>query len=142
MKPRILFFTAVLTSIAFVAPQGVKAKDKKASSPIPSASVLPQASPAGKTRAYPYHGKVASVDSAAQTFVIGKRTFTITGDTKITKDGATARVSDIASGELVGGSYWKQDNGTLAARTVKIGASAQTKIAPKTSQQTKAEIEN
>ncbi len=82
-----------------------------------------------KARALPYHGKVVAVDASARTFVVGKRTFTVTNNTQITKDNAPAALSDIMSGEMVGGSYWKKDDGTMEARTVKIGTKSSTTAA-------------
>jgi hypothetical protein len=123
MKPKTLLITTVLTGIAIIAPTTLSAKEKQSTSPNLNATASAEASPAlNKTRAFPYHGKVASIDASARTFTIGKRTFGITNDTKITKDGATATISDITSGQMVGGSYWKKDDGTLEARTVKIGS--------------------
>jgi Domain of unknown function (DUF5666) len=122
MKSKILILSAVLTGIAIFAPTSVSAKEKQAPSPSPSAASSPQAGvTTKKTRALPYHGKVAAVDTSARTFVVGKRTFTITNNTQITKDNAPATLSDLMSGEMVGGSYWKKDDGTMEARTVKIG---------------------
>ena len=70
-----------------------------------------------------YHGKVASVDAAAKTFTVGKRTFKVTDQTKITKEGAAATMDDVVVGEKVSGSYWKKEDG-LEAKSVKIGAKA------------------
>ncbi|HEY2713318.1 MAG TPA: DUF5666 domain-containing protein [Chthoniobacterales bacterium] len=126
MKSKILILSAVLTGIAVFA-TGISAKDKKAQSPSPSPASSPQASAMmKKTRALPYHGKVVSVDASARSFVVGKRTFAITNDTQITKDNAPAALSDIMSGEMVGGSYWKKDDGTMEARTVRIGTKSTT----------------
>jgi hypothetical protein len=72
-------------------------------------------------RAIPYRGKVASVDLSAKTFMVGKRTFKVTDQTQITKEGAAAMMSDVVTGEKVSGSYWKKEDGTLEAKTVKVG---------------------
>jgi hypothetical protein len=130
MKSKILILSAVLTSIALFAPTSTSAKDKKAPSPSPSPASSPQPSATmKKARALPYHGKVVAVDTSARTFVVGKRTFTVTNNTQITKDNAPAALSDIMSGEMVGGSYWKKDDGTMEARTVKIGTKSSTTAA-------------
>ncbi len=39
----------------------------------------------------------------------------------ITKAGAAAAMTDIAANDAVRGSYWKQADGTLEAKRVKIG---------------------
>jgi len=83
-----------------------------------------------KPRAVPYHGKVASVDVSAKTFMVGKRTFRVTDATTITKDGAAATMSDITAGQMAGGSYWKKDDGSLEAKTVKLKTAASTTPSP------------
>ncbi len=70
-------------------------------------------------------GSVSSVDAAAGTFtIVGKkktRVFKVTDKTTVTKDGAAATIADITADERVTGSFWKQEDGTLEAKTVKIG---------------------
>ena len=82
------------------------------------------ASPA-QQRAIPYRGKIASVDSSAKTFTIaGKdksRTFKITDKTTMTKAGQPATMKDVVADEEVRGSYWKMADGTLEAKTVRLG---------------------
>jgi hypothetical protein len=126
MKPKVPTTIALLIAVlAVVAPFAASAKEKKSSSPEPSATAATAESPAmKKARAIPYHGKVASVDASAKTFAIGKRTFKVTNTTAITKDGAPATMSDIAAGEMVGGSYWKKEDGSLETKTVKIKGAA------------------
>jgi hypothetical protein len=139
MKPRILFITTVLTFTAIVAPT-MSAKEKKSTSSSPSAATsLEAGNPTKKTRALPYHGKVASVDASSRTFTIGKRTFAVTNDTKITRDGATAASNDIVSGEMVGGSYWRKDDGTLELKTVKISTKSTAASEPATDSPKQAE---
>ena len=53
--------------------------------------------------------------------MIGKRTFKVTDQTQIHKEGAAATISDVAPGEKVSGSCWKKDNGTLEAKSVNSG---------------------
>ena len=69
---------------------------------------------------------ISSVDQSAKTFTIaGKETsrvFKITDKTTVTKDGNPATMSDIAEKEEVRGSYWKGEDGSLEAKTVKLGA--------------------
>ena len=72
-------------------------------------------------RPIPYHGKVASVDATAKTFTVGTRTIKVTDQTKITKQGAAATMADIVVDEEVRGSYWKKEDGSLEAKTVKLG---------------------
>ena len=80
---------------------------------------------ASKARAIPFHGMISAVDSRARTFTIaGKehsRTFRITDKTMMTKAGAPATMKDVVANEEVRGSYWKVMDGTLEAKTVKLG---------------------
>jgi hypothetical protein len=73
----------------------------------------------------PYHGIISGVDKNASTFTIegrGKsRVLRIIDGTPITKNGETATINDIAKDDEVSGSYLKDSDGTLLARTVKIG---------------------
>ena len=73
----------------------------------------------------PYHGIISAVDKDAKTFTIeGRRphVLKIIDGTPITKDGETATIDDINKDDEVSGSYLKDSDGTLLARTVKIGA--------------------
>jgi hypothetical protein len=47
--------------------------------------------------------------------------FKVTGKTIIAKDGYAASMGDITENEEASGSYWKNDDGTLEAKTVKLG---------------------
>ena len=68
---------------------------------------------------------ISAVDARAKTFTIaGKehsRVFKITDKTVITKAGAPATMKDVVANEEVRGSYWKVMDGTLEAKTVKVG---------------------
>ena len=69
---------------------------------------------------------ISAVDQSAKTFTIaGKETsrvFKVTDKTTVTKDGNPATMTDIAEKEEVRGSYWKGEDGSLEAKTVKLGA--------------------
>jgi len=73
----------------------------------------------------PYHGIISAVDKNAKTFTIEgrreSRVLKIIDGTPITKDGETATIDDINKEDEVSGSYLKDADGTLLARTVKIG---------------------
>jgi hypothetical protein len=122
MKSKLpLSIALLLTALAFLAPFHASAKGKKSPTPEPSATASPATSPAmKKPRPFPYHGKIASVDASAKTFTVGKRTFKVMETTTITKDGAPATMSDVTAGAMVGGSYWKKEDGSLEAKTVKL----------------------
>jgi hypothetical protein len=80
---------------------------------------------ATKARAIPFHGMISAVDNRAKTFTIaGKehsRVFKITDKTVLTKAGAPATMKDVVANEEARGSYWKVMDGTLEAKTVKLG---------------------
>jgi hypothetical protein len=73
----------------------------------------------------PYHGVISAVDKNAKTFTIeGRnkaRVLKIIDGTPITKNGETATIDDINKDDEVSGSYLKDTDGTLLARTVRIG---------------------
>ena len=96
------------------------------SSATPSASASPVASPAKQAaRSIPFHGMISAVDQNANTFTItGKkqsRVFKVTGKTANTKGGNTASMKDITENEEASGSYWKNADGTLEAKMVRLG---------------------
>ena len=128
MKNKSLIISSVcVAALAVCAPLSVSAKGKKSeASPAPSASPTASAAAAASSRALPFHGMISSVDQSAKTFTIaGKETsrvFKVTDKTTVTKDGNPATMSDIAEKEEVRGSYWKGEDGSLEAKSVKLGA--------------------
>ena len=90
-----------------------------------SAKTAPPAAKNSSERAVPFHGVISAADEKAKTFTItGKeksRVFKITDQTVLTKAGLPATMKDVAVNEEVRGSYWKAADGTLEARTVKLG---------------------
>lgn len=125
-----LVIGACIATLALCAPIAASAKSKKMQSPTPSPSAAPMASasPAATAkmpRSIPFRGKVGTVDASAKTFTIaGKETarvVKITDQTKITKQGVDATMKDIVADEEVRGSYWKKEDGSLEARSVKLG---------------------
>jgi hypothetical protein len=134
MKNKSQIITACIAALACCVPVAVSAAPK--TSPSPSAS--PHASPVAKTtpspaakttttttRAIPFHGMISTVDQTAKTFTIaGKeksRVFKVTGTTVLTKAGAPATMKDVVANEEVRGSYTKAADGSLEAKTVKLG---------------------
>jgi hypothetical protein len=92
----------------------------------PNTAETPAASPAKQsTRPVPFHGMISAVDQNAKTFTItGKnesRVFKVTDKTSISKSGKGATMKDITGNEEASGSYWKNADGTLEAKTVKLG---------------------
>ena len=156
MKNKSILITACVAALVSIAPAAALAAPK--TSPSPSAS--PHASPAAKntmspapkettttTRAIPFHGMISAVDQSAKTFTItGKeksRVFKITDKTVITKGATAATMKDITANEEVRGSYWKAADGSLEAKTVKIGPATDAEKADKPTKKksTKTEAE-
>ena len=112
MKPKNCFIATVIASLVF------------------SLSLLAQTTPSaspGKpsTRPIPFHGMVSAVDQKNKTFTIsGKeatRVFKVTDKTSIMKGAAAGTMKDIVDNEEVSGAYWKNPDGTLEAKFVKLG---------------------
>jgi hypothetical protein len=103
----------------------LNAQFSPATTASPAAS--PATSPAAKqaTRPIPFRGKISAVDQSAKTFTVGgkegSRVFKVTETTTITKTGAPATMTDIVENEQARGTYLKQADGTLEAKTVKLG---------------------
>src|SRR5581483_9184562 len=101
---------------------------RAAASPSPStaASPSPAATATATQRSRPFHGMVASVDARAKTFTINSkkestRVFKLSDQSVITKTGAAATMKDIVANEEVRGSYWKEADGSMVVRSVKLG---------------------
>ena len=112
MKSKNCFIATVIASLVF------------------SLSILAQTTPSaspGKqsTRPIPFHGMVSAVDQNNKTFTIsGKeatRVFKVTDKTSIMKAAAAGTMKDIVDNEEVSGAYWKNPDGTLEAKFVKLG---------------------
>lgn len=97
-----------------------KAADKKA-------ATEKKAGEEKKGAAGPFHGKLAAVDKAGKTITVGKRTFSITSESKLFKAGKPATLEEGVVGEEVSG-YVKPDaNGKLVATKVNFGPKVETK---------------
>lgn len=144
MKTKVHLITAFTVAVTCCLPFAANAATKKSASPTPSpmASASPKtkasptpkptSSPAGNTttdankaRAIPFHGKISGVDQKAKTFTLASkdhpRLFKITDKTVMTKAGKPATMKDVVANEEVRGSYWKVTDGSLEAKTVKLG---------------------
>lgn len=68
---------------------------------------------------------VSAVDQRGKTFTISSkeesRAFKVTDKTMVTKSANAATMKDIVENEEVSGSYWKNADGSLEAKTVKLG---------------------
>lgn len=107
----------------------IQAAGKKSPSPAPKAAATEKkdtAAPAAKKpRAIPFRGKASAIDKKEKTFsIVGKtntRVFKVTDQTTVTKMGSPSSFADLTEDEDVTGSYWKRDDGSLEAKSLKIG---------------------
>jgi hypothetical protein len=119
---------ACIAALAFSAPLAAQTTPSKSTSPSlsPNASASPAAS-SGKPSVHsnPFHGMVSAIDQSAKTFTIAGKTtsrvFKVTDKTVVTKAGNPAAMADIVENQEVSGLYRKNADGTLEAKTVKIG---------------------
>jgi hypothetical protein len=92
--------------------------------------------PSGQTPVQPkkheglvFRGTVSAIDAKAMTLTVETRTFAVTSDTKIIKDGKSATLADGVVGEQVRGAYKKTDDGKLTAISIHFGAKVENKNA-------------
>jgi hypothetical protein len=113
-------------SLAFCMPLNAQLSPATTASPAASPATSPAAKQAN--RPIPFRGKISAVDQSAKTFTLGgkegSRVFKVTDSTTIMKAGAPATMTDIVENEQARGTYLKQADGTLEAKTVKIGPKA------------------
>jgi hypothetical protein len=128
MKPKTVLVStaACFTFFVFNFSAGGQTMPRKSASPAASSSVSPAAPPAKQiSRQIPFHGMISGVDQKNKTFTIsGKempRTFKITNKTVITKGAVAGTMKDIVENEEVSGAYWKDGDGMLEAKVVKLG---------------------
>jgi hypothetical protein len=119
MKKQITKLTLSLFATAIVAAPLLAGGQEPGANPPPAPRHSERAKP--KTHeTTPFNGKVTAVDTKAMTLTIKNRTYEVTSETKITKDGQPAVLSDIAVGDKVGGAYKKTDGGKLSATTINV----------------------
>jgi hypothetical protein len=68
-----------------------------------------------------FYGTVSAVDTNAKTFTVGDQTFSIIGESQMTKDGKPATLADAVVGEPARGSYTKGKDGKLDITKVRFG---------------------
>jgi hypothetical protein len=122
--PKYLVAALMLCLCALLSDQAISqaTSSPPASQPSPTGSRIRQRP---KGLLVPYHGIISAVDKNAKTFTIEgrreSRVLKMIDGTSITKGGETATIDDINRDDEVSGSYLKDADGTLVARTVKIG---------------------
>ncbi len=116
--------TAILTLLAsaiIAAPTVSRAEDNRTNAPAASDQSTNAPAKSKKHSGLVFRGTASAVDTNAMTLTVETRTFVITSETKITKDGNPAILSDIAVGDKVGGAYKKSEDGKLTATTIHDG---------------------
>src|SRR5262249_52860417 len=119
-----------IAALALAAPLGALAADATSTN-SPAAPSAPPASP--KSRGIPFRGKLASVDKVAKTITLEgptKRTFEITSQTRIIKNGKPATLDNATVGGSVSGSNVKTPDGKLSARMTRFGANPEPAAQP------------
>ena len=119
MKKQIIKLTLSLFATAIIAAP-VLAHAQNSGTNLPAAPGQTEPAKPKKHEGNVFHGTVSAVDAKTMTLTVGKRTFDVTSETKITKDGKPAILGDIAVGDKVGGAY-KKDGDKLAATTINVG---------------------
>lgn len=116
MKKNIQILLAGLIAAAMVlAPAAGIAQEKPKAAPGSDAQ--------GKgpgVRPVPFRGTVTAVDAAAKTVTIKERVFHISSESKLTKNGQTATVGDIAVADMIVGNFTTGSDGKLMAQTVRV----------------------
>jgi len=138
-----LLTSACIAALVFCGPALAFAAPKTSPSPSPGGSAATSPSPAAKApRAIPFRGTATAVDQSAKSFTIASnvsaRVFKVTEKTTVTKAGSAATLADLADNDAVTGSYWKQGDGTLEAKTLKIGGKSDSEKPAKKSKEADA----
>jgi hypothetical protein len=131
MKSKVSFIAAAITAPLLFSLSLAAQTITKSSSASPAASASPAKQP---IRPIPFHGMVSAVDQKNKTFTIsGKqatRVFKVTDKTNIMKGAGTGTMKDIVDNEEVSGAYWKNPDGTLEAKFVKLGPTEKKTASP------------
>jgi hypothetical protein len=114
MKKPIALYALIVAALV-AAPALVRAEDSPAKKPAAAEAGAP-----AKKHGVPFRGTVSAVDAKAMTVKLASRTFTVTSETKITKEGKPAVFADITVGERITGQYKKDSAGKLEATIIHI----------------------
>jgi hypothetical protein len=113
-------------SLAFCMLLNAQPSPTTTASPAASLATSPSRKPA--THPQPFRGKISAVDQKAKTFTVAPMIkgweslpLKVTDSTKIMKAGAPGTMADIVQNEQARGTYLQRADGTLEARTVRIG---------------------
>jgi hypothetical protein len=121
MKKTIALYALIVAALV-AAPALVRAEDSPTKKP---ATAEAEAGAPAKKHGVPFRGTVSAVDAKAMTVKLASRTFSVTSETKITKEGKPAVFADITVGERITGQYKKDSTGKLEATIIHIGGKAE-----------------
>jgi hypothetical protein len=122
--------TAILTLLAsavIAAPTLARAQDTITNAPAASNPTTNAPAKLKKHDSLVANGKASEVDTNAMTLTVGKHMFAVTSETRITKEGKPAVLSDIAVGDKVGIAYKKTADGKFNAATINDGKKSKEK---------------
>jgi hypothetical protein len=74
-----------------------------------------------------FSGLVTAVDTNAKTFTVDSQTFTVTDDSKVSRNGKEATLADVVVGDPAKGSYTTAADGKLDVTKVGFGKKAGSK---------------
>ncbi len=118
MTLKISVLSLLAAAIAFV-PASIRAQDAATNAPAAaSEQPVPAKHKPMKHDQTVFNGKLTAVDTNAMTLTVGKRTFAISSETKITKTDEPATLADGVVGEMVGGTYKQDADGKMTATTI------------------------
>lgn len=88
----------------------------------PPKQQTPEVKPDKPSRPLPIRrAKIEAVDKEKMTVTLGTRTYQVTSDTRIYRDGKPTSFDDVRVGDSATGSYRKLDDGTLQLVSLRIG---------------------
>jgi len=115
----ITFKMAAVTLLGGMTMVGVISRaEGPAKEPQPTSRPAEGPDEAGPTK---FYGAITAVDAKAMTFTIGEQTFSVIGETHMTKDDQPATIADATVGEVARGTYTKASDGKLNVTKVRFG---------------------
>ena len=118
-----LIAVVLMTAFAVFTTLNAQAADKEQKAPPAEKG---KAEKGDKSGHLPFHGKVVSVDKAANSIKVGERVFYVVGTTKVNKTGKKATLDDVTVGDEVRGAY-TDNGGKLELLSLGIGPAPEKK---------------
>jgi hypothetical protein len=119
MKPTILRVALAMFMAAIMGTAALTWADDAATPPATSPST-PTSQP-DQAAVQKFYGTVTAVDATAMTFVVADKTYTVTGETEMTKNSKPATLADAVVGEPARGSFTTSSDGKLQVTKVRFG---------------------